>query len=126
MLVQKYETSSSCKFRLEPQIFLGSLRPWPFKTGKRLSHSVDVIGMVIRFNPYSIPIIFVKNWTKIKKKHIGLEPGPEEPFSDLQCKQLLPGFLVPALFGSRLHLLSEVCAFVLGNICERFARRDLC
>ena len=21
---------------------------------------------------------------------------------------------------------SEVCAFVLGNICERFARRDLC
>ena len=42
------------------------------------------------------------------------------------CKQLLPGFLVPALFGSRLHLLSEVCAFVLGNICERFARRDLC
>ena len=42
------------------------------------------------------------------------------------CKQLFPGFLVPALFGSRLHLLSEVCAFVLGNICERFARRDLC
>ena len=30
------------------------------------------------------------------------------------CKQLLPSFLVPALFGSRLHLLSEVCAFVWG------------
>ena len=43
-----------------------------------------------------------------------------------KCKQLLLGFLVPALFGSRLHLLSKVCAFVLGSICERFACRDLC
>ena len=26
------------------------------------------------------------------------------------CKELFTGFLVPGLFGSRLHLLSEVCA----------------
>ena len=35
------------------------------------------------------------------------------------CKLLETGFLVPALFGSRLHLLSEGCAFFLGNVCER-------
>ena len=40
-------------------------------------------------------------------------------FSEL-CKELFTGFLVPGLFGSRLHLLSEVFAFVLGNVCERF------
>ena len=41
-------------------------------------------------------------------------------FSEL-CQELLTGFLVPGLFGSRLHLLSEVCAcFVLGNGSERF------
>ena len=55
-------------------------------------------------------------------------PYPVDPCSilDLGCGLVGSGFLVPALFGSCLHLLSEVCACFWGNICERFARRDLC
>ena len=42
------------------------------------------------------------------------------------CKVLETGFLVPALFGSRLHLLSEGCALVWGMFVRGCARRDLC
>ena len=42
------------------------------------------------------------------------------------CKLLETGFLVPALFGSRLHLLSEGCALVWGMFVRGCARRDLC
>ena len=54
------------------------------------------------------------------------------------CKKFARSFLlvsaVSGPFTSRLAVCicfswfshSEVCAFVLGNICERFARRDLC
>ena len=46
------------------------------------------------------------------------------------CKLLFPGFLftgflVPSLFGSRLHVFPKG-ALVVGNSCERFACRDLC
>ena len=36
------------------------------------------------------------------------------------------GFLVPVLFGSHLHLLSEGCALVWGMFVRGCARRDLC
>ena len=39
--------------------------------------------------------------------------------NEVRMETSFTGFLVPALFGSRLHLLSEGCAFCLGNICER-------
>ena len=42
------------------------------------------------------------------------------------CKLLETGFLVPALFGSRLHLLSEGCALVWGMFVRGCACRDLC
>ena len=51
------------------------------------------------------------------------------------CFLLFLVFAVPGSFTSFSLLFayvfswfprSEVCAFVLGNICERFARRDLC
>ena len=38
------------------------------------------------------------------------------------CKLLETGFLVPALFGSRLHLLSEGCALVWGMFVRGCAR----
>ena len=52
--------------------------------------------------------------------------------SNAKCFLLVSA--VPGPFTSRLAVCicfswfsrSEVCAFVLGNICERFARRDLC
>ena len=43
-----------------------------------------------------------------------------------KCKQLKTGFLVPALFRSRLHLLSERCALVWGMVVRGCACRDLC
>ena len=36
--------------------------------------------------------------------------GFAKSFLPKLCKELFTGFLVPGLFGSRLHLLSEVCA----------------
>ena len=42
------------------------------------------------------------------------------------CRLLETGFLVPALFGSRLHLLSEGCALVWGMFVRGCAHRDLC
>ena len=47
-------------------------------------------------------------------------------YSFCLCKLLETGFLVPALFGSRLHLLSEGCALVWGMFVRGCARRDLC
>ena len=42
------------------------------------------------------------------------------------CKELFTCFLVPGLFGSRLHLLSEMCARFWGMVVRGFACRDLC
>ena len=42
------------------------------------------------------------------------------------CRMLFTGFLVPALFGSRLHLLSEGCALVWGMVVRGCACQDLC
>ena len=42
------------------------------------------------------------------------------------CRMLFTGFLVPALFGSCLHLLSEGCTLVWGMVVRGCAHRDLC
>ena len=57
----------------------------------------------------------------------------ENYFKPEHANNFLPVFAVSGPFTGFLVLhtiswfsRSEVCAFVLGNICERFARRDLC
>ena len=50
----------------------------------------------------------------------------QRAFSSSYAGCSLPCLLVPALFGSRLHLLSEGCALVWGMVVRGCARRDLC
>ena len=66
---------------------------------------------------------------KIKPARFFLPPIMQSSFFSLLfclCKLLGTGFLVPALFSSRLHLLSEGCAFIWGVFVRGGARRDLC
>ena len=56
-------------------------------------------------------------------EHFGNMQGA---FSSNYAGCFLPCLLVPALFGSRLHLLSEGCALVWGMFVRGCARRDLC
>ena len=54
--------------------------------------------------------ILTENALIISRNGVHLCETGAKNFLPKLCKELFTGFLVPGLFGSRLHLLSEVCA----------------